>query len=49
MLDNVQKFNYLHTHLVDKASYAISGFTLTSANYEEAIVLLQEYLGTLTK
>ena len=40
MLDNVQKFNNLRTQLVDEASYAISGFTLTSANYEEAIALL---------
>ena len=38
ILDDVQKFNYLRTQLLDEASHAISGFTLTSANYQEALV-----------
>lgn len=48
-LDNVQKFNYLRTQLLDEASHAISGFTLTSANYQEAVTLLQEHFGQTTK
>ena len=49
VLDNVQKFNYLRTQLLDEASHAISGFTLTSANYQEAVTLLQEHFGQTNK
>ena len=49
VLDNVQKFNYLRTQLLDEASHAISGFTLTSDNYEEAVTLLRERFGETNK
>ena len=49
VLDDVQKFNYLRTQLLDEASHAISGFTLTSANYQEAVALLQERFGETDK
>ena len=47
--DDVQKFNYLRTQLLDKASHAISGFTLNNANYREAVTLLQERFGQTNK
>ena len=46
MLDDVQKFNYLRAQLHDKASH---GFTLTSANYQQAVSLLQERFGQTHK
>jgi len=49
VLDDVQKFNYLHTQLLDEASHPISGFILTSANYQEAVALLQECFGETDK
>ena len=49
VLDDVQKLNYLRTQLLDEGSHAISGFTLTSANYQEAKTLLQERFGQTNK
>ena len=49
VLDDVQKFNYLRAQLHDEASHAISGFTLTSANYQQAVSLLQERFGQTHK
>ena len=41
-LTNVDKFNYLNSLLESVASDAISGLTLTSANYEEAVGVLKK-------
>ena len=49
VLDDVQKFNYLRAQLHDEASHSISGFTLTSANYQQAVSLLQERFGQTHK
>ena len=46
-LSNVDKFNYLISFLEGSVAECISGLTLTSANYEEAVaVLLSEDLET---
>ena len=44
-LTNIDKFNYLNSLLESAASDAISGLTLTSANYEEAIGVLKKRFG----
>ena len=44
-LTNVDKFNYLNSLLESVASDAISGLTLTSANYEEAVGVLKKRFG----
>ena len=44
-LTNINKFNYLNSLLESAASDAISGLTLTSANYEEAIGVLKKRFG----
>lgn len=44
-LTSVDKFNYLHSLLESLAAEAISGLTLTSANYEEAIAILKRRFG----
>ena len=44
-LTTIDKFNYLHSLLESIASDAISGLTLTSANYEEAICVLKKRFG----
>ena len=44
-LSDVEKFTYLKTLVSKTAKEAISGLTLTSANYKEAIKLLQERFG----
>lgn len=41
-LTSIDKFNYLKSLLESQASEAVSGLTLTSANYEEAISTLKE-------
>ena len=38
VLSDVQRLNYLHTHLGGEASRAIAGFPLTSANYRQSVV-----------
>ena len=44
-LSNVDKFNYLNSVLEQSAAEAISGLTLTSANYEEAVDILKRRFG----
>ena len=44
-LTSIDKFNYLNSLLESTASEAISGLTLTSANYEEAIATLKRRFG----
>ena len=41
-LTSIDKFNYLHSLLEQTAAEAVSGLTLTAANYEEAISILKE-------
>jgi len=44
-LSEIEKFNYLNSLLERSAKEAISGFTLTAANYREAISTLQKRFG----
>ena len=44
-LTDVQKFNYLKTMLEGEAARTIQGFSLTNANYSQAISLLTERYG----
>ncbi|XP_067029583.1 uncharacterized protein [Acropora muricata] len=44
-LNPVEKMNYLRAKLEGEAEEVISGLTLTNANYEEAIRLLQNRFG----
>ena len=44
-LTGVQKFSYLKAQISGDAARAISGFTLTNTNYEQAIILLKERFG----
>lgn len=44
-LNDVEKFNYLHSYLEDKAADAIRGTALTAANYTAAIAKLQRRFG----
>ena len=44
-LSSVEKMNYLRAKLEGEAEEVISGLTLTNANYEEAIRLLQKRFG----
>ncbi|XP_073249615.1 uncharacterized protein [Porites lutea] len=44
-LNPVEKMNYLRAKLEGEAEEVISGLTLTNANYEEAISLLQKRFG----
>ena len=44
-LSDIDKFNYLHSLLENTAANAISGLTLTSGNYNEAIVILKKRFG----
>ena len=41
----VDKFNYLNSLLVNSASEAISGLSLTAANYDEAVTILKRRFG----
>jgi hypothetical protein len=45
LLSPIDKFNYLNSLLEGAAARAIQGLSLTSANYEHAIVLLKERFG----
>ena len=47
-LSNVDKFSYLRGLLLDPARSAITGFVLTSANYEAAVELLKKRFGKKT-
>ena len=40
-LTGVEKFNYLRAQLDGEASRTVSGLTLTDANYEQSVTLLQ--------
>ena len=42
---DIDKFNYLHSLLENSAAEAISGLKITSANYQEAIDILDERFG----
>lgn len=44
-LNSIDKFNYLNSLLESSAAEAISGLKLTSANYEEAIEVLERRFG----
>ena len=44
-LSNVDKFNYLSLLLDSTAADAISGLSLTAANYEEAVAILKKRFG----
>ena len=44
-LSDIDKFNYLNSLLENAAADAISGLTLTSGNYNEAIVILKKRFG----
>ncbi|XP_078364115.1 uncharacterized protein LOC144648427 [Oculina patagonica] len=44
-ISNIDKFNYLNSVLEGAAARAIQGLTLTEANYDAAIKLLQERFG----
>ena len=44
-LSSIDKFSYLISLLESAAAEAISGLTLTSANYEEAVVILKRRFG----
>ena len=44
-ISKIQKFNYLITFLSDSAKSCISGLTLTSENYDEAIKILEKRFG----
>ena len=44
-LTKIDKFNYLYSLLERSAAEAISGLALTSANYQEAIAILQRRFG----
>ena len=41
----VDKLNYLNSLLVNSASEAISGLSLTAANYDEAVTILKRRFG----
>ena len=44
-LSDVDKFNYLNAQLEGRASEAVAGLKLTSANYSEAIAILKKRFG----
>ena len=44
-LSSIDKFNYLKSLLESSASDAISGLSLTAANYEEAVAVLKKRFG----
>ena len=44
-ISNIDKFNYLNSVLEGAAARAIQGLTLTEANYDAAVKLLQERFG----
>ena len=48
-LTGVEKFNYLRSLLEGEASRTVSGFTLTTANYEQSISLLESRFGKKQK
>ncbi len=41
-IDDIMKFNYLRSVLEDEAASVISGLSLTSKNYKEAVTLLRD-------
>lgn len=44
-LTSIEKFNYLRSLLDGEASRTVSGFTLTNANYEQSVSLLEARFG----
>ncbi|XP_063417007.1 uncharacterized protein LOC134699325 [Mytilus trossulus] len=48
-LTDVQKFNYLNAQLENEAAQTIAGFSLTNANYAEAVNVLIERFGQTHK
>lgn len=44
-LTKIDKFNYLHSLLEGQAARAIKGLTLTEANYDSAVELLEQWFG----
>ena len=49
ILSKVQKFNYLRSQLQDDAAKTITGFPLTSENYDHSVALLKERFGQTHK
>ena len=45
-LTSIDKFNYLNSLLESVAAEAVSGLTLSTANYEEAIAILKRRFGS---
>jgi len=43
---NVEMFNYLKSYLMCTAAKVIDGLSLTNDNYDKAMLLLKEDLGT---
>ena len=48
-LSNIDKFNYLNSLLTGTAKEAISGLSLTSANYTEAVAMLKKQFGNVER
>ena len=45
LISKIEKFSYLKTFLNESASSCISGLTLTTENYDEAVKILEERFG----
>ena len=45
VISKIEKFSYLKTFLNESASSCISGLTLTTENYDEAVKILEERFG----
>ena len=45
LISKIEKFSYLKTFLNESASSCISGLTLTTENYDEAVKILKERFG----
>ena len=48
-LSDIEKLNYFRCYLERDALQSIAGFSLTNGNYEEALELLKNKLGTCSK
>jgi len=48
-LSDIDKFNYLNSLLTGTAKEAVSGLSLTSANYKEAVAILKKRFGNVER
>ena len=48
-LPDIQKFSYLKSLMQEEAARTIEGFTLSNANYQQAVNLLQQWYGQIQK